>query len=229
MTVEPHAPAGRAASAWSRRAWNMSEQKHQGIRAGGFVLAGGASRRMGRDKALLEIGGEPLFLRAANLLKAHVDPVVLLGAPDQYASAGFLTLPDRSPGRGPLAALLDGLEYSAQPWNVFLACDLPLLRGEFIELLLQRAARGEFDAIVPRTSDGWQPLCAAYRRTCTPKIHDALKNGRLDIAGVLPGLRVDALRDEQLGVLTLDEEIFENVNTPEDWQRVLLRTQRRPL
>ncbi|MGH9355373.1 MAG: molybdenum cofactor guanylyltransferase [Terriglobia bacterium] len=203
----------------------MNPQKHQVIRAGGFVLAGGASRRMGREKGLLEIGGEPLFLRAANLLKAWVHPVVLLGAPDQYARSGFPTLPDRSPGQGPLSALVDGLEYSALPWNIFLACDLPLLRGEFIELLLQRAARDEFDAIVPKTNDGWQPLSAAYRRTCAPKIRDALKIGRLDVAGVLPDLRVDAVQREQLRELALDDEIFENVNTPEDWQRVLLRTQ----
>ncbi|MGH9360228.1 MAG: molybdenum cofactor guanylyltransferase, partial [Terriglobia bacterium] len=60
-----------------------------GIPVAGFVLAGGASRRMGQDKALLEIAGEPLFLRAANLLKPYVSAVVLLGAPDSYAWSGF--------------------------------------------------------------------------------------------------------------------------------------------
>ncbi|HLI31019.1 MAG TPA: molybdenum cofactor guanylyltransferase [Terriglobia bacterium] len=195
--------------------------------AGGFVLAGGASRRMGQDKALLEIKGEPLFLRAANLLKIYVSPVMLLGAPDQYARYGFPILQDRWPGRGPLAALLTGLERSVCEWNIFLACDLPFLPREFIELLLRRVQKSDFDAVVPQTNCRWQPLCAAYRQTCVPKITEALEKGRSGVIDVLPELRVDVITGEQVAASGLSDEIFENVNTPEDWQNVLFRIQAR--
>ncbi len=205
----------------------MNKQESPPSPAGGFVLAGGASRRMGQNKALLEINGEPLFLRAANLLKAYVSPVILLGAPDQYAWYGFPTLRDRWPGRGPLAALLTGIEQSACEWNVFLACDLPLLPREFIGLLLRRAQRGGVDAVVARTNAGWQPLCAAYRQTCAPKMREALEAGKPGVIDVLPDLRVDVITSEQIAAAGLSDEIFENVNTPEDWQNVLPRIQAR--
>ena len=205
----------------------MNAQKSPCIPAAGFVLAGGASRRMGQDKARLKIDGEPLFLRAANLLKVYVSTIVLLGPPDQYAWSGFPTLRDQWPGRGPLAALLTGLDHSTHEWNVFLACDLPLIRGEFIELLLRRATQGGFDAVVARTASGWQPLCAVYRRTCAPKMREALEKGKSGVIDVLPDLRVDVIGSDQVVALGLGDEIFENVNTPEDWQRILLRTQAR--
>lgn len=207
----------------------MNQQKIPHVQAGGFVLAGGASRRMGRDKSLLEIGGEPLFLRAANLLKSHVSPVVLLGAPDQYMWSGFQTLRDRWPGRGPLTALLTGVENSMRPWNIFLACDLPLIRGEFIELLLRRAGQDEFDAVVPRINGEWQPLCAAYRQTCLPTIREAIGKGKTGVIDVLADLRIDVVGSDQVAALGFSDEIFENVNTPEDWQKILLRTQDRSL
>ncbi|MGH9439369.1 MAG: molybdenum cofactor guanylyltransferase [Terriglobia bacterium] len=199
-----------------------------GIPVAGFVLAGGASRRMGQDKALLEIAGEPLFLRAANLLKPYVSAVVLLGAPDSYAWSGFLTIPDRCPGSGPLAALLMGLEYSTQEWNIFLACDLPLMRGEFIEMLIRRISHASgFDAVAPLIQDKWQPLCAAYRQTCAPMIREALRIGKSGVIDVLPDLQLDVITSEHVAALGLSNEIFENVNTPEDWQKTLQRLQAR--
>ncbi len=109
----------------------------------GFVLAGGRSRRMGCDKALLEVNGQPLLLRAVTLLKAHVGSVTVLGPQGRYESLGVPVLPDRWPRQGPLGALLTGLEISANGWSVFLACDLPLLNGQFIELLLRSTVAGK--------------------------------------------------------------------------------------
>jgi len=189
----------------------------------GFVLAGGHSRRMGHDKAYLEVNGEPLLLRAVNLLKAYARSVTVLGPRDRYESFGVPVLPDQWPGQGPLGALVTGLENSANDWNVFLACDLPLLNKRFVELLLQAIPSDKLDAVVPRTGRGWHPLSAAYSRTCVAPMRSAMEKKDLAVINVLPHLRMDVITSERLTKAGLAEEVLENVNSPADWQRVLRR------
>ncbi len=81
------------------------------FRSGGFVLAGGQSSRMGFDKARLQIGGQPLLLRTLNLLGTFVDSVAALGSTDDYGFIHDPVIRDRQPDRGPLAAILTGLEH----------------------------------------------------------------------------------------------------------------------
>src|SRR3990172_12388727 len=150
---------------------------------GGFVLVGGESRRMGRAKALLELDGVPLVLRAAELLRPHVAEVTLLGPPERFAHLGVRMLADRRPGRGPLEALCAALASSPCEWNLFLACDLPFLEGEFLGALVRRALAGRAQAVVPRTSAGWQPLCAAYYQGCVPGVGEALERVSTGIVG----------------------------------------------
>lgn len=187
---------------------------------GGFVLVGGQSQRMGQDKAFLELQGKPLFLRTVELLRPYVAQVTLLGPAARFEPFGIPVVPDRRPGGGPLGALCTGLESSPFEWNAFLACDLPLLRGEFLAWLLQRALVGTADAIVPRTVDGWQPLCAAFHRRCRPVMEAALGKGSAGIVDVLPVLRIDAVGKNELATVGFSDGMFKNVNTAEDWERV---------
>lgn len=194
----------------------------------GFVLAGGRSRRMGCDKAYLKVNGQPLLLQAVNLLKSHVGSATVLGPRGRYESLGVPVLPDRWPGRGPLGALLTGLESSANGWNVFLACDLPLINGKFIELLLRSMLVGGFEAVVPYMTGAWHPLCAAYRRTCAAPMRRALEGGESAIINVLPHLQVNVITSVHLKSAGIEEDVFENINSPEDWQRVLCQTRLHP-
>lgn len=187
---------------------------------GGFVLVGGQSRRMGRDKALLELHGKPLFLRAVELLRPRVAQVTLLGPPARYSGFGIPVVAERRPGRGPLAALCAGLESSSYQWDVFLACDLPFLEGRFLEFLLQRAMEGGAEAVVPRTADGWQPLCAAYHRSCLARMQKSLARARAGIVEVLESLRVDCLGADKLAQDGFSPRMFKNVNTAADWEEV---------
>lgn len=192
----------------------------KGFPVGGFVLVGGESQRMGKDKALLELQGQPLFLRTVELLRPHVGEVTLLGPPARYARFGLRVLPDRIPERGPLAALCTGLESSSYEWSVFLACDLPFLEGRFLEILLQRALAGNVEAVVPQTADGWQPLCAAYHRRCLPLMQPALEEGGAGIVDVLTALCIDVLGTDALTQFGFSQRIFKNMNTVEDWEEV---------
>lgn len=190
----------------------------------GFVLAGGQSRRMGRDKAMLQFDGQPLLVRQLNLLRPYVGSVAVLGSAGAYDFLTDPVLPDQMPGRGPLAAILTGLGHSCVDWSIFIACDMPLLQSEFIELLLCFIARSNADAIVPLTHSRWQPLCAAYRKSSIRPIREVLGEGNSAVVQALPRLRVDVITEGDLATARLPESIFENVNRLEDWRRILKLT-----
>ena len=192
----------------------------EAISVSGFVLVGGRSRRMGQDKALLPFQGRPLFHHAVELLRPHAAQVTLLGPPARYGDFGIPVLPDRRPGRGPLEALCTGLENSPCEWNIFLACDLPFLEGRFVQFLIERALASEAQAVVPRTADGWQPLCAAYQRCCLPVMQQGLEEEPAGIVNRLAQLHVQVLAPDQLLPFGFSPRMFKNINTAEDWELV---------
>ena len=184
----------------------------------GYVLAGGKSTRMGRDKALLEIGGKPLIRSAANLLKALTERVVILGPAEKYGFLGLPVLPDLVPSRGPLSAIYTGLERSGTAVNLFLACDMPLMEETFLKLLVERAPLA--DAVLLRLDDGsLEPLCAVYNRSCLPTVRANYENRRFKLSDLFPELRTHYLTEADLQVLGLDHRIFTNLNHPGDLEQ----------
>lgn len=187
----------------------------------GFVLAGGKSSRMGQDKALMRLGGKLLVLRAAEILSPFVREVTLLAPPDRFSNLGLPVVADQWPDRGPLAAICTGLSSSRADWNIFLACDLPLVSRQFIQLLLQRVRSSCSDAVVPRTADGWQPVSAAYHSRCRPSFERGIQEGRRSIIGLLDEVRVEVITHDEMVSAGLSEVELVNVNTPEDWERII--------
>src|SRR3989441_2918291 len=104
----------------------------------GFILAGGVSSRMGRDKALLEIGGVPLLVRTARLIEPLVAAVTVIGSPERYASLDLRVIPDAVAGVGPLGGIATALRFSASAWNLVLGCDLPYLTAKWLDRLMAR-------------------------------------------------------------------------------------------
>lgn len=198
----------------------------QAFLVGGFILTGGHSRRMGRDKALLELEGRPLVLRTADLLRPLVADVVLVGAPERYRHLGLPVLADCLAERGPLAGIVTALAATQLDWNLIVACDLPHLETRFLEFLLQQACAGdtEVDAVVPRTGALWQPLCAAYHRRCREAFEEVLRAGESKITAALDRVRVRAIPSAELERFAFDARIFKNMNTPAE----LAEARRRP-
>jgi molybdopterin-guanine dinucleotide biosynthesis protein A len=183
----------------------------------GFVLAGGKSSRMGQDKALMTIAGKPLVLRATEILQPFVRMVSLLAPAGRYEDLGFPVVADLWPGQGPLAAVCTGLLCSSTEWNIFLACDLPLITRKFVQVLVERIRASRADAIVPRSAEGWQPLSAAYHSRCQTSFSRAIQDGERSIVSLLDNLRVEEItRDEMVSAGIGDGELA-NMNTPEDW------------
>src|ERR1700687_988958 len=139
-----------------------------------FILAGGASSRMGRDKGLLEFGGVPLILHTARLLEPLVAEVTVVGSPSRYARFGLHAIADDALaqcgpvtlGYGPLAGIATALAATRSRWNLIVACDLPYLSAGRLNWLLSRTLRSRGEAIVPRTQRGIEPLAAVHRREC---------------------------------------------------------------
>jgi molybdopterin-guanine dinucleotide biosynthesis protein A len=177
----------------------------------GFVLAGGKSSRMGRDKALLPFRGGAMVSHAAATVAAAAGSATLIGDPQKYGHLGYAVIPDRSPGEGPLGGIESALSYTAADWNVVLACDMPAISAEFLRGLLDAAARLNADALVPAGPSGrLEPLSAVYHRRCLAALRSALGAGVRKVTDALAGLDVARWTVD-------DAACFENLNTPAEW------------
>ena len=191
--------------------------------AGGIVLAGGRSTRMGTSKALLPFGPETMLQRVVRILGDVVAPIVVVAAGGQelpkLPSDAILTHDERE-GRGPLEGLRAGLK--ALPEHVHAAyvtsCDVPLLVPGFVRQMLD-LAHG-CDIAVMEIEGFTHPLSAVYRRTTLPYIEDLLAKDRLRPAFLFDAVKTRRVRP---GEMTADPDLrtLRNLNTPEDYQRAL--------
>lgn len=185
----------------------------------GFVLAGGASSRMGADKANLRFGGETFLSLAARTLAETCGKVKIVLNENQLAPDGCETVRDEFKSRGALGGIHAALVNCAGKWAIILAVDLPLVGVEAIENLQRVALDSDgFSAIVPRQQDGrLQPLCAAYLAAdCLPQIGEFLR--RESSNSVRDFLRLVPTKIVEANLLSADENLFFNVNRPRDFQ-----------
>ena len=195
----------------------------------GFILAGGESSRMGVDKGLLEIAGEPMIVRAARLVESVVGaPAVVVGTPEKYRELGLRAIADDWPGCGPLGGIATALRASEADWNLVVACDLPYLTREWLEFLLQRARDSAEEAVVPmnltaENKRGAEPLCAVYHKGCEPALRRALEHGVRKVTDGLAELRVEVIEPKEWKGFDSDGLLFKNVNTPTDYEEAKRR------
>ena len=184
----------------------------------GFILVGGASRRMGRDKALLDLGGQPLLERISGELSAIASPVSLVGARQVYSS--FENVPDVHQQWGALGGIHAALAAAKTDWAAVVACDLPFVTSELFERLAT-LANNMTDAVVPIQADGRpQPVCALYRRlTCLPAIEELVAAGEHTPRALLAKVRTRHVEFVELRDLPGAENFFFNVNTKEDLKK----------
>lgn len=189
----------------------------------GIVLAGGASLRMGRDKARIELSGETLAASAARRLAAVCSEVALADA-GRNLHPGLPSLPD-GPGRGPAAGLLGAARHFPGRPLLALACDLPGVPAA----LLAELARSpeEVDWAVPRWERGIEPLCALWGPRALARLAARVESGRHALWSLAEeaeeegvDLAVRWLDGDLLASFGPPAEVFLNVNTPEDLDRL---------
>jgi molybdopterin-guanine dinucleotide biosynthesis protein A len=178
--------------------------------AAGFVLTGGRSSRMGRDKALLPIDGSSLVERTARLVGAAAGSVTLIGMPERYTGLGLPAVADLVPESGPIGGLYTALEITRADWNLLVACDMPSLTEEFLRRLLEAARQSSGVCLVPQTGSGLHPLCAAYHRRARAVVKSAIDHKRFKMHDLLKAL-------EAIAWPVADPLPLENVNTPVEW------------
>jgi molybdenum cofactor guanylyltransferase len=181
----------------------------------GLILAGGQSRRMGRDKALIEIDGQTLVARQAALLRSiWAREVIISGRPGvSYGVEGARVVYDAWIDAGPLAGLAAGLEAAASSWTMVLAVDLPLVTVDLLRRLI--AARCEGCGVVPVGRNGYEPLAALYPRSILFQIEENLRAGRLRMQDLVEA----AVASGQLAAWPLsadDQQLLLNWNVPSD-------------
>jgi molybdopterin-guanine dinucleotide biosynthesis protein A len=190
-----------------------------GTSRGGFVLVGGHSTRMGRDKALLEFEGSTLAGRIAECVRRVAGNVTLIGPPDRYRELGYTVVPDRVPRCGPLGGVYTALSASHAEWNLMVACDMPLVTTELFDALFSDAESGPstVDCVVsvlttrsPAEVVKLDPLCAVYHRRCAAAARRAIDRKMLKMHDFVSTLR---LRKH----FVFDPAVLSNINTPPEW------------
>ena len=180
------------------------------------LLTGGASSRMGRDKAHLELGGVPSATRISRLLADLFEDVLIVGG-DPPASARGRRVADTEGPQCALRGIVAALAAATHERVVVVATDLPLVTPD---LLLALVAWPDADAVVPRSASGPHPLCALYRREPVLAVaHARLEDGQLALRGLLDAVGSVYLDESDLEKVDPDGNALLNVNTPEDLAR----------
>jgi len=187
----------------------------------GVILAGGRSRRMGRNKALLPVGDRTLVeVIVARLREAALDPLLLVAnTPEAYAHLGLQVVSDALPSGHPLVGIYSGVLHADGPAFVC-ACDMPFLNPALIRSM---AALAEgVDAVVPRHNGNYEPLHAVYTPACLDAIRRSIAaQGRS--TGFLTEVRIRVVEEDDLRRIDPELASFVNVNTPEEYADALTR------
>ena len=184
------------------------------------LLLGGASTRMGRDKAWLELRGEPAATRLATLLASLFEDVLLVGG-DPPAQAPGRRVPDLAGPACALRGVASALAAAREERVLVLATDLMAMTPD---LLLALAAYPEADAVVPRTAGFAHPLCALYRRAPTlAAAQHCLASESLALKSLLARLDVRWFEGDDLAAIDPEGAALGNINTPDDYARLVAR------
>jgi len=184
----------------------------------GVILAGGESRRMGRPKLFIEVGGVPMFERVYRVCHQVFSEIIIVANDrERVGACGDRIVPDITPGKGALGGIYTGLVHASNDRCFCVAADMPFLHMPLIRHMIERSPEG--DVIIPRTSDGLHPLHAIYAKNCRKPIEALLSTGDLKIIDFFPEVTVIYLSEGE--ILQYDPLLRSliNVNTEDDLRR----------
>ncbi|MHB0976623.1 MAG: molybdenum cofactor guanylyltransferase [Candidatus Aquicultorales bacterium] len=185
-----------------------------------IILAGGQSRRMGREKATIRVEGETLLERTARVVRPLFESIIVVMNKDLGIELpDALFTPDIIPGVGPIGGLHAGLALSETEDNFVVAVDMPFVSAEIIERI--RALRDGADVALPQTQKGLEPLCASYSKRCLEAIDETISAGHRRIVAFFDRVNVRPVSLDDLADIEGAERAFLNVNTESDLVSVL--------
>lgn len=183
-----------------------------------FILAGGASSRMGTDKSQLRLEQQTFTQRIAETLLQLTDSVFIVGRDSDESS--LRSVADVYPKWGALGGIHAALAACSREWAIVVACDLPFVTSELFSYLAEQ--RMDHDAIVPIQEDGRpQPLAALYRvDPCLRQATDLIEAGRRRPLDLLEAVKTRWVAFDELRNFARAQSFFVNINTPEDYDAI---------
>lgn len=184
------------------------------MKYGAVILAGGQSRRMGRDKSQLKLDGVCFLDRLAEELGGFGELIVSVDDEKRHPGISYPMVSDKYPECGPMSGLFSALQECSADALVVVPCDVPLFSREMAERLCAELKEGT-DAVIVVTEDGRRhPLCGIYRKSCAGEMKRCLDGQNYRMQSMLKGLRV---RTYEAGG---ESWRLNNINTPEEFQRL---------
>jgi len=185
------------------------------------IQAGGASSRMGEDKALKPFLGRPLIQRVVDRLQLIADElIVTANRPEEYSFLDIPLFPDLKPGRGALGGLYTAIASAAHAYVAVVACDMPFASPGLIQAAVKIMGGEQANVVIARSEEGYEPLHAVYQReTCLPAIEAAIDADQWKVIAWFPQVRVRILTLDEIRAADPDGLAFWNVNTPEEFAR----------
>jgi molybdopterin-guanine dinucleotide biosynthesis protein A len=179
------------------------------------VLAGGKSRRLGTDKALLRLDGEWLLERILSKLAVLTDDLLVVANEEEKLAALHVpVIPDARPGGGSLIGILSGLQAMRYPRGLFVGCDMPFLNLELLRYMILLSTG--FDVVIPRIGEELEPLHAVYSKACVLPIGQSLDRGALRVIQFFGDVRVRYIDQQEIDTFDPQHRSFFNINTPDD-------------
>jgi molybdopterin-guanine dinucleotide biosynthesis protein A len=186
-----------------------------------LILAGGQSQRLGQDKSLLMLAGQPLLVRTVHRLAALSDDlIVVTNQPQRYERFALPArlIPDERRGVGSLMGIYSGLRAARHDHALAVACDMPFLNLPLLRYMLSLV--DDYDVVIPRLDGLLEPLHAVYSKACLPHIRSLLDQGQRQIIAFFDRVRVRYVERDELDRFDPLHRSFMNVNTPADWECV---------
>ncbi len=190
----------------------------------GVVLAGGLSRRLGRDKAVERIGGEPLIARCIRRLARVVDEVVVVVNTAERGDRlplpeGVKVAVDMYPDGGSLGGIFTGVSAIGREWGVVVACDMPFVNADLVGHMV--GLREGQDVVAPVLEGRAEPTHALYSKACLPHMERRLEAGDLKITGFFDDVRVRYVGEDEVDGFDPERLSFFNINTAADIGRAV--------
>jgi molybdopterin-guanine dinucleotide biosynthesis protein A len=197
----------------------MREPRNRTRNISAAILAGGRSRRMGGNKALLPYRGKPLIAHVFETLESLFEEIFLVtNDPGLFDFLPCPKIPDRVSGKGPIAGIDAALSYSRKSFVLAVGCDAPFLSPRLLELLAEKAEGS--DLVIPHGPSGPEPLCAVYGKGCLALIEESLRKGDLRLTELVKRLRTREISPEEVATVDPGFRSFRNINTPREYRNL---------
>jgi len=180
----------------------------------GIILAGGESRRIGRNKALLKIGGKQVIKLIVEKLKVVFDNVLIVANSSfDYQFLGVKVVQDIISKKGPLGGIYTGLLTSQSKYNFICGCDMPFLSLDLLKFMISEI--NDSDIVVPVVKGFLEPLHSIYSKRCLPAVRSHLKAEDLKVKNFFPEVKCRYLPEFKIKKHDPELLSFFNLNTPQ--------------